>query len=167
MGGFRGFMGGFNGAIERFSKWMSYVSGCALTFIMLLTVADVVLRFFNRPIVGTFEMVGLSGAIVIGFAVPITSWIRGHIFVDFVINGFPNKIRNTFNVVTRITSMILFVLIGWNLFVYAYSLYKSGEVSLTRQLPFYPIAYGLGVCCFIQCLVLMTDIVKIAGGKYE
>ncbi len=160
-------MGGFVGFAERLSKWMSYISACALTFIMLLTVADVFLRLFDRPIVGTFEMVGLGGAVVIGFAVPITSWIRGHIYVDFVINGFSKKVRNTFNVVTRLVSVVLFILIGWNLFLYAYSLYKSGEVSLTRQLPFYPIAYGLGVCCFIQCLVLITDVVKITGGKYE
>jgi TRAP-type C4-dicarboxylate transport system permease small subunit len=160
-------MGGFLGGVEKLSKGMCYVSAFALTFIMLLTVADVFLRLFNRPIVGTFEMVGLGGAVVIGFAVPITSWIRGHIFVDFVINGFPTKVRNLFNVVTRLVSMVLFILIGWNLFAYAFSLYKSGEVTLTRQLPFYPIAYGLGVCCFIQCFVLITDIVKIAGGKYE
>lgn len=160
-------MGGFLGGVERLSKWMCYVSAFALTFIMLLTVADVFLRLFNRPIVGTFEIVGLGGAVVIGFAVPITSWIRGHIFVDFLINGFSTRVRNIFNVVTRLVSMVLFILIGWNLFAYAYSLYKSGEVTLTRQLPFYPIAYGLGVCCFIQCFVLITDIVKIAGGKYE
>jgi hypothetical protein len=43
----------------------------------------------------------------------------------------------------------------------------SGEVSLTRQIPFYPVAYGLGVSCFIQCLVLITDITKVIGGKYE
>ena len=160
-------MGGFLGGVEKLSKGMCYVSAFALTFIMLLTVADVFLRLFNKPIVGTFEIVGLSGAVVIGFAVPITSWIRGHIFVDFLINGFSVKVRNTFNVVTRLVSMVLFILIGWNLFSYAYSLYKSGEVTLTRQLPFYPIAYGLGICCFIQCFVLITDIVKIAGGKYE
>ncbi|MCX8022292.1 MAG: TRAP transporter small permease [Syntrophorhabdaceae bacterium] len=160
-------MGLFMNFVERLCRWMGYVSGFALTFIMLLTVADVFLRLFNRPIVGTFELVGLGGAVVIGFAVPITSWIRGHIFVDFLINGMPKKIRNAFNIATRITGIILFILIGWNLFSYAYSLYKSGEVTLTRQLPFYPIAYGLGICCFIECLVLITDLIKIGGGKYE
>jgi TRAP-type C4-dicarboxylate transport system permease small subunit len=151
----------------RLSHWMHVIAACALTFIMLLTVSDVVLRLFGHPIVGTFEVVGLAGAIVIGFGIPITSWNRGHIFVDFMINWFPPKIRNGFNVVTRLVSMALFITIGWNLCVLAGDLLKSGEVSLTRQLPFYPVAYGLALCCFIQCLVLICDLGKIAGGKYE
>ncbi len=160
-------MGGFTGIVEKLSKLMQVIAGVALVFIMLLTVSDVTLRLFGHPIVGTFEMVALGGAIVIGFAIPITSFLRGHIFVDFLIQKFPSPIKGTFNVVTRLLAMGLFVLIGYNLFLYAGELYRSGEVTLTRQLPFYPIAYGLGVCCFIQCLVLITDLVKIFGGKYE
>jgi TRAP-type C4-dicarboxylate transport system permease small subunit len=154
-------------AVERLSKWMQAVACVALTFIMLLTVADVVLRLFGMPIVGTFEMVGLSGAIVIGFAIPITSWMRGHIFVDFLYQKFPKAGQDILNSFTRLLGIVLFFLIGWNLFRVAVELYRSGEVTLTRQLPFYPIAYGLGICCFIQCLVLLCDIFKIMGGKYE
>jgi hypothetical protein len=61
----------------------------------------------------------------------------------------------------------LFIIIGWNLFKYGANLYKAGEVSLTLQMPFYPFAYGVGVCCFIECLVLISDITKIFGGEYE
>lgn len=160
-------MGAVLGIVERLSKWMAFLSGVSLTFIMLLTVSDVVLRFFGHPIVGTFEIVGLFGAVVIGFSVPSTSWTRGHIFVDFFIQGWEEGPKNAINVITRLVSIVLFILIGWNLFIYAYELYKSGEVSLTRQIPFYPVAYGLGVCCFIECLVLICDIVKVFGGKYE
>jgi TRAP-type C4-dicarboxylate transport system permease small subunit len=160
-------MEGVFSVIERLSKWMQAIACVALTFIMLLTVADVVLRLFGSPIVGTFEMVGLGGAIVIGFAIPITSWMRGHIFVDFFYQKCPKPVQNILNGVTRIMGIVLFFVIGWNLFRVAFELYKSGEVTLTRQLPFYPIAYGLGVCCFIQCLVLICDIFKIIGGKYE
>jgi len=160
-------MGGFQSFVLRLSNWMHVVAAIALTFIMLLTVSDVVLRLFGHPIVGTFELVGLGGAVVIGFGIPITSWNRGHIFVDFLINSFPTGIRNGFNVVTRLVSIALFILVGWNLFVLGGDLLKSGEVTLTRQLPFYPVAFGLGICCFIECLVLVCDLVKISGGKYE
>jgi len=152
---------------EKLSKLMNVIAYTALTFIMLLTVADVVLRFFGHPIVGTFEIVGLGGAVAIGFGIPLTSWLRAHIYVDFVIQKFPKWGMNTMNILTRVISIALFILIGYNLFIYATDLYTSGEVSLTRQIPFYPIAYGMGVCCFIQCLVLITDIIKVIGGKYE
>jgi TRAP-type C4-dicarboxylate transport system permease small subunit len=162
-----GSMTAFLGVVQRLSKWMNAIAGVALAFIMFLTVADVFLRLFGAPIVGTYEMVGLGGAIVIGFGIPMTSWQRGHIFVDFFVQRFSAFVQNVFNFCTRLVSMGLFALIGWNLFIIAFEYYKSGEVTLTRSLPFYPVAYGLGVCCFIQVLVLFCDLVKILGGKYE
>jgi TRAP-type C4-dicarboxylate transport system permease small subunit len=160
-------MDGVFGVVERLSKWMQAIAGFGLTFIMLLTVADVVFRFFGYPIVGTFEIVGLGGAVVIGFALPITSWLRGHIFVDFFYQKCSQGVQNALNITTRLAVIILFILIGWNLITMGMELYSSGEVTLTRQLPFYPIAYGLAVCSFIQVFVMICDIFKILGGKYE
>ena len=161
-------MGAILWIAEKLSKLMSVIAGAALTFIMLLTVCDVFLRyFFDRPIIGTFEIVGLGGAVAIGFALPITSWMRGHIFVDFFVLKFPKAGQGIVNVITRLVSIGIFYLIGHNLIKYGYDLYKSGEVSLTRQIPFYPVAYGMAVCCFILCLVLICDIIKIFGGQYE
>jgi TRAP-type C4-dicarboxylate transport system permease small subunit len=160
-------MEGVFAVVERLSKWMQAIAGVALTFIMLLTVSDVVLRFFGHPIVGTFEIVGLGGAVVIGFALPITSWLRSHIFVDFFYQKCPKGFQNVLNIFTRLLVIALFFLLGWNLIIMGIELYRSGEVTLTRQLPFYPIAYGLAVCSFIQVFVMICDIFKIAGGKYE
>ena len=70
---------------EKISRLMSIIAYSALTFIMLLTVADVTGRIFRHPILGTFEIVGMGGAIAIGFAIPLTSWLRGQTYVDFVI----------------------------------------------------------------------------------
>lgn len=160
-------MDGFLNKIKGLSRFLNIIAGITLTFMMSLTVLDVILRSFRRPIVGTFELVAFSGAVVIGFAVPFTSWVRGHIYVDFFIMRFSQKVRNIFNIATRCLVIWLFLMIGWNLILYGRDLYKSGEVSLTLQMPFYPVAYGIGICCFIQCLVLLCDILKIAGGKYE
>ena len=160
-------MNGFLNKVKGLSRVLNAIAGISLTFLMLLTVMDVILRALKRPIVGTYELVAFSGAIVIGFAVPLTSWLRGHIFVDFFILRFSQKVRNIFNITTRCLVIVLFFLIGWNLIKYGMDLQKSGEVSLTLQVPFYPVAYGVAVCCFVQCLVLICNVVKIFGGEYE
>ncbi len=160
-------MKGFLEQIFRLSRFLNIIAGISLTFMMLLTVSDVILRFLRRPIVGTYELVAFSGAVVIGFALPFTSWLRGHIFVDFFVSRFSPTTRNILHIFTRVLVIWLFLMIGWNLFLYGRDLYKSGEVSLTLQMPFYPVAYGVGVCCFIQCLVLFCDILKVIEGKYE
>ncbi len=149
------------------SRFLNVIAGISLTFMMGLTVLDVILRSFRKPIVGTYELVAFSGAVVIGFSLPFTSWIRGHIYVDFIISRFSKKIRNAFNIVTRCLVIWLFLMIGWNLIKYGMDLQKSGEVSLTLQMPFYPVAYGIGICCFIQCLTIGCDFLKIYRGKYE
>jgi len=154
-------------SVHKLSKFLNSISCLALVSIMVLTVTDVVLRIFKRPITGTYEMVGLLGAIVIGFGIPLTSWIRGHIFVDFLTQMMPRERRNVVNIFTRLMGIGLFLIAGWNLIIVGMDLYHTGEVSLTRQLPFYPIAYGLAVSCFVQCLVLMCDIIKILGEGYE
>ena len=68
---------------------MNVMSGVALIFSILLTVADVILRSFRTPVVGTFELVAFSAAVVIGFSLPFTSWKKGHINVDSLVLKLP------------------------------------------------------------------------------
>jgi len=144
--------------VEKLSKWMQAVSGVALTCLMFLTTADVVGRSFGHPIIGTYELVGLGGAIVLGFAMPITSWVRGHIFVESLYERWPKPVQTITLIATRLVSMILFVLIGWNLYKLGYDLHVAREVTLTRHIPFYPVDDGLAFCSFIQALVLLSEI---------
>jgi len=155
----------FSKAIHQTSTVLNIIAGISLTSLMLLTIADVILRGCNMPVVGAYELVALAGALAVGFSLPRTALLKAHIYIDFLIMMFPRKIRNIFNTTTRCTVILLFFLIGWNLMAYGWDLQKSGEVSLTLQLPFYPVAYGVGMSCFIQCLVMVLEIVKILGGK--
>ncbi len=149
------------------NKILSYIGAAALTFMMLLTVADVILRAGGRPILGTYEIVSFSLAIVIGFTIPKVSLDRGHVYMEIVLDKVSKRSKAVLNTFTRILCLILFAIIGYNLFLVGNELITSGEVSSTLKLPFYPIAYGVGVCCFIECFVFIFDIVRIWRGEYE
>jgi len=69
-------------SVHRLTRYFLIVGEIALTFMMFLTVSDVILRSFRRPIVGTYEIVAFSAAVAIGFSLPLTSWMRGHVYVD-------------------------------------------------------------------------------------
>jgi TRAP-type C4-dicarboxylate transport system permease small subunit len=146
---------------------LSVVSGIAVTFVLSITIVDILLRAAGRPIIGTFEIVGLSGALIVGCAIPFTSWTRSHVYMEFVLDKLPKKGRNMLNTVTRIACAILFVVIAINLFRVAAGFSASGEVSPTLKLPIYPFAYGLGICCLVQCVVFLCDIIRIWEGRYE
>lgn len=151
----------FVGVCKRFSFWMNELGGIALLIMMMLTVVDVILRVFWRPITGTYELVAVLSAIVIGYAIPQTSLDRGHIYVDFLIENRTPSIKKGFLVFTRILGIALFVLLAWNLFLKGNFLYSSGDVSQTLHIPYYPVAYALALASFVECFVLITDIVGI------
>ncbi|MCX5815642.1 MAG: TRAP transporter small permease [Proteobacteria bacterium] len=154
-------MRAFTEAFKRLSSWMNTLGGIVLFLMMMLTVVDVILRVFGKPLIGTYELVAVAGAIVVGFAIPQTSLDKGHIFVDFLIENRAETIKKAFLVFTRLLGIALFALLAWNLFLKANHLYKAGDVSLTLQIPYYPAAYGLAFCSLIECFVLVADMFKI------
>lgn len=153
--------------IQKVGKVMNYIGGAALTFMMFLTVADVLLRAGGKPLTGVYEIVGLSLALVIGFALPKASLDRAHVFMEFFLEKASNKNKAIINTSTRVLCILLFVIIGYNLFSVGNEFRLSGEVTQTIRLPFFPIAYVVGVCCFLDCFVFLFDIVNIWVGKHE
>ena len=152
---------------EKLTRYLYIVGGVCLVFIMSLTISDVFLRLMRKPIVGTYELVCFGSALVIGFSLPYVSWKRGHIYVDFLVNLFPRRWKNGVVTLTRCLAIALFILAGWNLIKYALDLYNVGEVSPTLTLPYYPFVFIVGLCCFVQCLSLSCDVLRIWRGDYE
>ncbi len=149
------------------SKLLNVIAGAAVTFMMFLTVADVLLRAGGHPIIGTFEIVSLLLALVIGFGIPQVSLDRGHVFMDFLVEKLSKTGRNVMNTFTRLLCLTLFAFIGYNLFSVGARFHMSGEVSPTIKIPFYPVAYGVGICCLLECCVFIFDIVRIWRDQYE
>ena len=149
------------------SKLLNLIAGIAVTAMMLLTVADVLLRAGGHPFIGTYEIVTLLLALVVGFGIPQVSLERGHVNMEFLLEKFTKRGKDMMNVFTRILCLILFAFIGVNLFNVGAGFRASGEVTATMQLPFYPVAYGVAVCCLLECCVFIFDIVRIWRGQYE
>ncbi len=103
-------MDGMVGAVRKFSGWMNGLAGIVLFLMMMLTVVDVGLRIFWKPITGTYELVAMAGAVVIGFAIPQTSWDNAHIFVDFLIENRSRAVKIAFGCFNRLMGIILFVI---------------------------------------------------------
>ena len=143
------------------SKVLNSIAAIAVTVMMLMTVADVLLRAGGYPIIGTFEIVALLLALVIGFGIPQVSLDRGHVYMDFLLEKLSIRGKNLMNTFTRLLCLTLFALIGYNLFNVAARFHRSGEVSATIKIPFYPVAYAVAVCCLLECCVFILDIVRI------
>ena len=160
-------MGNAFNVLKFVSKVLNSIAGIAVTVMMLLTVADVLLRAGGHPIIGTFEIVALLLALVIGFGIPQVSLDRGHVYMDFLLEKLSRKGKNVMNTFTRVLCLGFFAFIGINLFNVGARFHASGEVSATIKIPFYPVAYGVAICCLLECCVFIFDIVRIWRGDYE
>lgn len=157
-------MNSFGSTTLKISKVMNLVGGTALVLMMLLTVSDVILRIFWKPILGTYELVSLTGALVVGFAIPKASLDDAHVYVDFLVTGGPPKIRKTFRLITKFCGFVLFFLLAVYIIRKGGELYRANEVSLTLHVPLYPVAYALGLCSIAECMVLLFQMIEIARG---
>jgi TRAP-type C4-dicarboxylate transport system permease small subunit len=153
------------GVMKRLNRFVYLVGGIAIVFMTLITVADVFGRKLGHPLVGTYELVGLAGAVVIGFCIPYTTSLRSHITVDFVTMKLPPRAKVILLAITRALGVLLWSFVAFNLFLLGGRLHGSGEVSLTLQIPTYPVAYGVGVCCWLQAVTQVVDFVDLLRGK--
>lgn len=155
-------------AVARLAGGLNALAAAAVVFIMLLVTADVVLRFFRRPIPGVYDAIGLLGAAIISFALPYTTLKKGHIAVDILVRKLPWAARVGVNVANTLASLALFGLLAWQSAVYAQSLRASGVVSPTVQMPTYPFVYGVAVGSALLCVVLFVELLRqFRGAEIE
>ncbi len=147
------------------SRSLRAAGAVVLTFLFSITMLDVILRAVWKPVTGVYELVSLSGAIVVVFALPVTSLENGHVFMDVVIDRLSPAGKKAMYALTRIMVMLLFIVLGVALFVLADEFATSGELLLTLKWPVYPMTYVVGVICFIQSVVICFDLIRSLGEK--
>jgi TRAP-type C4-dicarboxylate transport system permease small subunit len=154
-------MKGFFAAIKTLSRYMYRISGVALGCILFLTVADVIMRMFNRAITGIYDLTMLLGGVVVGLAIPLSTWEKAHVYMDFLIDKGPPGLRKILTTITTCCGIFLFLMLGWDLILFGIRLHKVGEVSGTIHLPIYPFTLGIGVSFLLTTLVLLDQLVAV------
>jgi TRAP-type C4-dicarboxylate transport system permease small subunit len=164
-------MDGLVRTAEKIGKALNIGGGIVITGMMLLTVLDVILRYLGKPLTGTYELMSMAGALVIGLTIAQTSLDGAHVNVDMLTLALSARstIRRILLLFTRLIGFAIFALLAWALYLKGNDLYNTHEVSLTLQLPMYPVAYGLSFCSLVECLVLLAGLNKewTEGGKHE
>ncbi len=144
------------------------LAGVGLVFMILVTLSDVLMRLFWRPIVGSIEIISFCGAIVVGFSLPYSSWKKVHVIVDILLVKLSPAWKIALQGVTKGIGILLFLFIGINFIIYGLDLIRTGEVSGGLRIPYYPIVFGLAVSCFLTSLTLLCDTLRLVkGGDHE
>ena len=147
-------------ALDKFSGLLKVIGAAALTAMMLLTVVDVIGRFFKHPIFGSVELVGFLATIVVAAALPYTYKVDGHVGVEILVRLLSKKAQLIIDLFTRTLSLALFGLITWQMFLYAKDIHQTGEVSMNLEFPIYYIIYLLAFGLLVFSVTILESIFK-------
>jgi len=148
---------------EKCTNWVARgingVGATALTLMMLLTAADVCLRYlFDSPITGSYELTEFMMAILVAFGLAYTAVHHGHINVDLFVTRTGSRSQAVINSITALLGVGLFILMTWRVFLYAEKLRVDGYTSQSLMIPLYPFVFVVALGCAVLVLVLLSDL---------
>jgi TRAP-type C4-dicarboxylate transport system permease small subunit len=157
--------------LDRVSEFLNHVlawvAGAFLAGIVVLTCANIFLRIIWKPVMGTVELIGYAGAIVTGFALGYTHIKGGHIAVDLLVQRFSKRTRKILGSLNSFICTIFFAMVSLQIAKYATTLLKTGEVTETLRIIYYPFTYGVALGCALLALVCLTNFLMSVLGKEE
>ena len=144
--------------------FIKYVSLWILAMMMFLTFVDVLLRkLFNSPISGSSELIEFMMGIVVTFSVAYTAHKGSHIGVDLIVTRFQERTRRLISVITGFLTLLFFLFIAWQGFLFIADEYHSNLTSPVLYIPEYPFVAAVAIGFLILCLVLLAEFLSILG----
>lgn len=142
--------------IGKGSYCLAMVAGAAILLMMILTCADVFLRyFFNAPIEGALDLTQMLMVIVVFFALAYCGWTGGHIVVDLLRELIPAKILVPLAVAVNATGAAMMLTIAWQSIVTARAYMQTGETPMTLLVPKYPFILIVSFGALTYAIILL------------
>jgi TRAP-type C4-dicarboxylate transport system permease small subunit len=151
----------FEKIVNTVSSWFNWIAGAGLVAMLALITADIIgNKVFKSPVPGAIEFVGFLGVVAIAGAIAHTQVLGGHIEVEFLVRRLSSKAQNVVISFVTFLGIVLFAAIAWRSVDYGIKLQKSGEVSMTQEIPFYPFVHFIALCAILVCFVLIVQLLK-------
>ena len=145
------------------NKIMVYVASVALFGMMMVTVADVIGRyFFASPIKGAWELTGFLLICAGPWAMAYCQLKKGHIRVDFIQKRLPEKVQAILTSFACLVGLAAFSAMCWRsiLLTQYYFTITRGNATDTLHIPIYPFALMLAIGAGMLALVLLVDLIN-------
>ena len=145
---------------ELLRRGLMIAGGVSLLALTLLATMNVLLRIFQVPVSGTYEVVSFLGAIVTAGAQGYTQKRKDHIVVDILSEKFPAPVKRVLDRISYILILVFFSIVSWQTFVYAKRLMRTGELSETLKIAYYPFVFLVGIGFAVLSLTSFLDLIE-------
>jgi TRAP-type C4-dicarboxylate transport system permease small subunit len=132
---------------------------------LLITMVTVVLNvggrgLFASPLLGTVEIVGMAGLLLVPFALVITERNRAHIVVRMLVSRFSPRLQSLFAIFTFVLSLGAVAILVWGGVLQIWdSIVRPDMVTPVLRVPKAPLISVLVVGCLFLFGILLKHFV--------
>jgi len=122
--------------LEVAARFFAYLAAIFLAGMMLVTVADVVLRSaFRTPVRGQFELVELALGWTVFLALPAVFLRDAHLVVDVADHFVSARLRQLLDIVGAVASVVALAIMLWQMAPQALYMMRFGDMTFDLQIP--------------------------------
>jgi TRAP-type C4-dicarboxylate transport system permease small subunit len=149
--------------LNRFSVSLNRIfaiaSGVAVVGLIGLATANMVLRVVWKPVAGSYELLGFLCALAIACGLGYTQLAKGHIAVTILTDLFSVKTNSILDTVNHLIGALFFGFCAWQTALWGTEIAKSGEVSQTLKMPYYPVIWAVALGLAVFSITLAVDLI--------
>lgn len=158
--------------IHRKMEWLSsnltYLGSIALFAMMSLTTVDVVGRyFFNKPVLGAFELTEFLVLILIFSFLAPSQAQKSHVAVDLVFQHLPKSLRSIIDIFNHLLCLVFMALIAYRGYVRAFEIREFGEATSNLGIIKYPFAFFVVFGCAALSIEYLRDLIRLLFVKQK
>lgn len=149
--------------VRRATLWAASISGILLNAVMLVLVANVILRFLGIPILGMYEIMGTLSVMLLGLSLADAQRQKQNVAIDLLTSRLRPRAQNAIAAFTTILSFVVFAVIAVALIRYAGFQLETGTASELLRIPTWPSLVALIIGIVLTLGVLLIDFTRQAG----
>lgn len=153
-------------SVRKTIEMAGIVGVISLLGLMMMTVSDVLMRFFlNKPMSGSAE---ITGYLMVSTGFLGLAWCAlrgGHITIDLLASKFSKRGLAVTDTVNYMIVIGLSILLAWQGYVQSINMRKMNVVSVTTGIPTYPfyllVAFGFLLLLLAAVILLVPSVRRI------
>jgi TRAP-type C4-dicarboxylate transport system permease small subunit len=140
---------------------LRWIAMTTLALMMIFITIGVISRNFFTPLVGDVEIVRLGMIVLIMFSLAYTQKIDGHISIGIIVDKFPKKGQDAFDILGHLLNIVITSTIGfifWGVAINHKSTMKLSTDLL--NIPFYPFDFIIAIGFLLWTLVALLKLLR-------
>ena len=150
----------YSNIVHKVGRGGAALGGSFLVAVVLLMALNIIFRFWNAVIPGTFELVELMIIVTISFALGYSAMMHGHVSLRFLTSRISARASAILECLNSAISIAFYGAIAWGSTALAVRRLQLGEQSELLDIPYFPFRVVWIFGLIFLCSVVLIDMIN-------